>query len=117
MSQISEQSSDRKHVLHTLGHWSHLQNTPSISLSEVQRLLERSFNQSISLLEFTVAEKLSEVNEPLASWLRQWDRTDYTDAEREDETFDYRLGNLEEDMMHIEELIEQLGGEFRFSDL
>jgi len=117
MPQTSEQSYERKHVPQTLGHWSRVKKDQSITLSEVQILLNRAFDEAMTVLEFSVAEMLDEVNEPLVSWLQQWDRTNYTKAEREEETFDYRLANLEEDMVNIDELIEQLGGEFRFAEL
>lgn len=32
-------------------------------------------------------------------------------------TFDYRLANVEEDLMHVEQLIEGLGESFKFTDL
>jgi len=52
-----------------------------------------------------------------ADYLTFWGDPKERDTDEDELTFSYRLVNVEEDLMHVEDLIEVLGESFKISDL
>lgn len=109
------------HVLHRtfvrnqLEKWSPVANDPTATLGEVFELIERALGQTVPFYDVPVCLVIDDLREPLASWFQLWGDPDSNDELQE--SLSYWQGNLEEDLQHIGELVEELGPGFRFGDL
>ena len=85
---------------------------PTATLGELFQFLERAQDE---LLSFNGDDLLVEIEGDLsdaADYLATWDQNEALLDDEEPATVDNRLGNMEEDIGEVEELIEALGESF-----
>ncbi len=92
-----------------------IKNNRSATLADLQRFLQDvadefdGFDQNALIADFF--DELGDAADYLSEW------ADPTTDGEEPVTFEYRLANVEEDIQHVEELIELVGDSFKVKSL
>ena len=115
MSQATDISYERNHVHQQFRNWSLIKNNACIKLGEIHELLDEAMSELEHFFGQPAIEVIQEFGESLSSWFDLWDCS--PESQRMRAAVEYSYDDLEEDMQHIEELIDELGSDFRFADL
>jgi hypothetical protein len=98
---------------HTHRRW--IKSHPNATLNDLKEYLEAVMDE-ISHFDpdDTIADYQDDLSEDALEYFCDWgDLADPAMGDDEPATFEYRQGNLDDDMMNVEEAIEALGGSCR----
>jgi putative heme iron utilization protein len=102
-------------IQHTHQRW--IKSHPNSTLNDLKEYLEAVMDELLCFCpEDTIADYQDDLSEDALEYLCDWGEGDLADlvmGDDEPATFEYRQGNLEEDIMNVEEAIETLGGSYR----
>ncbi len=92
-----------------------IKSHPKATLNDLKEYLEGVLDEVLTFdQEATIADYQDELSEDALEYLSDWgDLADPVMCDDEPATFEYREGNLEEDIQNVEEAIETFGGSFR----
>ena len=112
---VSQQDSATEHVV--LSHSTWIADHPKGSLGELSEFLESVESEMLNYDgDELIADHIDDLCEA-ADYLAEWSDPSEPVCDDELPTFEYRLVNVEEDIMTLDELIELVGRSFKVADL
>ena len=85
-----------------------LRENPKATLGQLKERVEEAVDQCIQFGDERIPDHQNDIPAPLSEELAEWELPE----DEEDQTFDYRVENLQEISEHLDELIEWLGDDF-----
>ena len=102
-----------KYIRHTHRRW--IKTHPKATLDDLKTYLQEVMDEVLTFdPEDTIADHQDELSEDALAYLSDWgDLASGVMADDEPATFEYREGNLQDDLMAVEKAIEEFGGSHR----